>query len=170
MQNLILLFFHTIFSMFQSFIDKRSVCVTDNKRRLLESFICLGCVTSKVSTGRRRHINQKHLFVVKTIKKGEGRCPQMKEKISKAHLFFFPCATFSRQLHSPNYDDVFFWNCIALSLSSEMPTKNVTHLAKILQTLNSQKCWPNFAYCAQAFLARNQWGRRWPCRPWHAGW
>ena len=127
MQNLNLLFFHTIFSMFQSFIDKRSVCVTDNKRSLLESFICLGCVTSKVSTGRRRHINQKHLFVVKTIKKGEGRCPQMKEKISKAHLFFFPCATFSRQLHSPNYDDVFFWNCIALSLSSEMPTKNVTH-------------------------------------------
>ena len=69
MQNLILLLFHTIFSKFQSFIDKRSVCVTDNKRSLLESFICLGCVTSKVSTGRRRHINQKHLFVAKTIKK-----------------------------------------------------------------------------------------------------
>ena len=41
MQNLILLLFHTIFSKFQSFIDKRSVCVTDNKLSLLESAICL---------------------------------------------------------------------------------------------------------------------------------
>ena len=94
MQNLNLLFFHTIFSMFQSFIDKRSVCVTDNKRSLLESFICLGCVTSKVSTGRRRHINQKHLFVVKTIKKGEGRCPQMKEKNLQSSSILFSLCNF----------------------------------------------------------------------------
>ena len=78
----------------------KEVCVTDNKRSLLESFICLtqGCVTSKVSTGRRRHINQKHLFVAKTIKKAvavelssfpnEGKLTEGK-KISKAHLFFF---------------------------------------------------------------------------------
>ena len=80
-------------------------------------------VTSKVFSTGRRHINQKHLSVVKTIKT-HVLLPlpfsQMKEKrkgkkkeISKAHLFSL--LQLSHVNCTPNYHDVFL-HCIALSL------------------------------------------------------